>query len=86
MVDFELAREHMEIVGSDGQHVGVLSRIGATELELAAGDPRKARPRVPNHVIESIDVVIRLNTPARDAIRRWLKRDISAADNAAPTS
>ena len=84
MADLDLAREHMEIIGSDGQHIGALLRMQEGALLLAGGEPENA-PRLPLILVDTIDTVIRLNAPARDVIGKWLRARPDAFDSA-PTS
>lgn len=87
MVDFDLAHEHMEVIGSDGQHVGALQSVRGDVLILASSGPVRDGPLLPIGHVDSVDTVVRLNITARDAIKRFLKRDVEAvANNAAPTS
>jgi hypothetical protein len=39
MVDASQIREHMEIKGSDGKHVGTVDRVEGSRIKLAKSDP-----------------------------------------------
>lgn len=86
MADLALIHEHMEIVGSDGQHVGAVLRVDGDSLTLASGDPRREAPRLPLDLVEEVEAVIRLNAPAVDVIKGWLWRHPGAIDSAPTTS
>jgi len=87
MIKFDLAHRQMQIVGSDGQPVGVLLEAHENALLLAGGDPKDAdAPRLPIDLVERIDTVIRLNAPAREIIKRWLSDRPEAFDSAPTTS
>jgi hypothetical protein len=38
MIDANQIREHMEIKGSDGQHVGTVDRVEGQRIKLTKGD------------------------------------------------
>jgi hypothetical protein len=38
MIEVSQIKEHMEVVGSDGRHVGRVDHVKATEIELAKFD------------------------------------------------
>lgn len=87
MVDFDLAHEHMEVIGSDGQHVGAFQRVHGDALVLATSGQQQSGPHLPLMAVDSVDTVVRLNITARDAIKRFVRRDVEAvANNSAPTS
>jgi hypothetical protein len=39
MVEASQIREHMKVVGSDGQHIGTVDRIEGRQIKLAKSDP-----------------------------------------------
>ncbi|MBL6457195.1 DUF2171 domain-containing protein [Belnapia sp. T6] len=39
MIDMSKIAEHMEVVGSDGQHVGTIDSVDTTRLKLTKQDP-----------------------------------------------
>lgn len=68
--------EHMEVVGSDGQHVGTVDKargdtIILTKSDSAAGGHHHS---IPCGWIENVDDKVRLNIDADEAMRRW--RDV----------
>jgi len=67
-------QEHMEVIGSDGKHVGIVDRLeGAELIKLAAQDP-KAEGRhhfIPLGWVERVDVHVHLNKSSRDAMAQW---------------
>lgn len=38
-MDAAQIREHMEVVGSDGQHIGVVDRVEGDRIKLTKSDP-----------------------------------------------
>jgi hypothetical protein len=39
MIDPSKIREHMEVVGSDGQHVGTVDKVEGNRIKLTKSDP-----------------------------------------------
>ena len=66
-------REHMEVVGSDGQHVGTVDHLEGETIKLTRGDPNANGQHhyVPVGWVERVDDTVHLNKPARDAMMEW---------------
>jgi len=62
MFDGSLIRQHMEVVGSDGRHVGTVDRIEGRRIKLTKSDPAAGG----QHHYISLAVVERI---AADAVR-----------------
>ena len=71
MVDLASIEEHMEVVGSDGEHVGSVDNVG---IKLTKNDPAA---RGEHHYIKLkyIDSVengkLKLNVPAQQALSEY---------------
>jgi hypothetical protein len=39
MIEASQIREHMKVVGSDGQHVGTVDRVEGQQIKLTKSDP-----------------------------------------------
>jgi hypothetical protein len=67
-------KEHMEVLGSDGKHVGIVVQIEQPErIKLAKQDP-KAEGRhhfIPLGWVDRVDVHVHLNKSSRDAMAEW---------------
>jgi hypothetical protein len=77
----ELVKEHMEVTGADGGHVGTVDctrddRIILTKSDEAAGG---AHHSLPCAWIESVDDKVVLNIDSEEARRRWHTEDRSRA-------
>ncbi|CAN7425510.1 DUF2171 domain-containing protein [Phenylobacterium sp. LjRoot219] len=74
MVQASMIREHMEVVGSDGRHVGrvdhvIGEEIELTKLDLAAG---LRHHMIPMSWVESVaDDEVRLNRTKDAARQQW---------------
>lgn len=70
-VDTSQIRERMEVIGRDGQHVGVVDRIEGDQIKLARDDPAAGGQQhyVPVGQVEAI--VVRLAQPADQARQQW---------------
>jgi hypothetical protein len=66
-------REHMEIVGSDGEHVGVVDHLEGQTVRLTRNDPMAGGIHhwIPIDWVAGVDRVIRLNRDSKQAVREW---------------
>ena len=66
--------EQMEVVGSDGQHVGVVDKIVDGRIKLTRNDPMAGglHHTLPMDMVETVESKrVRLNLPADEASTRW---------------
>ena len=69
MFDATKIREHMEVVGSDGGHVGTVDHMDGERIKLTKNDPSAAGEHhfvSPDHVA-SVDDKVRLSKSAAEA-------------------
>jgi hypothetical protein len=73
--------EHMEVVGSDGSHVGTVDCTSGDSIVLTKSDPnaRGHHHRIPCGWVESVDRKVTLNITAEEAMRRWRDAEDSGA-------
>ncbi|MCA3254062.1 MAG: DUF2171 domain-containing protein, partial [Alphaproteobacteria bacterium] len=66
-------REHQEVLGVDGEHVGMVDKVEGDAVKLTKADMQAggAHHVIPLDQIESVDVAVRLKVPADEARRRW---------------
>jgi hypothetical protein len=67
-------KEHMKVVGSDGQHVGTIDCIENDEVKLAKNDPESGGQHhtIPLEWVESVKGnEIRLNKLSSEAQAEW---------------
>ncbi|HEY7298880.1 MAG TPA: DUF2171 domain-containing protein [Xanthobacteraceae bacterium] len=74
MVAAILIKENMEVLGSDGIHVGFVDHMAgpdavrlATEDEDAGSAPRE----IPLSWVKHVEMKVHLNQPAEEAKARW---------------
>lgn len=74
-------REHMEVVGSDGGHVGAVDCTRGDSLILTKSDPSSGghHHRIPCGWVDRVDDKVRLNLTAEEAMERWRNEDRSRA-------
>ena len=74
-------REHMEVVGADGAHVGTVDKVRGEHVVLTRGDPASAgvHHAIPLAWIASVDDKVRLNLAAAEAMRQWREEGRSRA-------
>lgn len=74
-------REHMEVVGSDGGHVGTVDCTRGDAIVLNRSDPNAGglHHAIPCGWVETVDDKVRLNLAADEAMQRWHDEERSAA-------
>ncbi|HEX8641097.1 MAG TPA: DUF2171 domain-containing protein [Allosphingosinicella sp.] len=75
------ATEHMEVVGSDGAHVGTVDAARGDAIVLTKNDPSAGghHHSIPCAWVETVDDKVRLNISAEEAMRRWQDVERSSA-------
>jgi hypothetical protein len=75
------ATEHMEVVGSDGGHVGTVDCTRGDSLILTKSDPSAGghHHAIPCGWIDTVDSQVKLNLTADEAMERWRDEDRSRA-------
>ncbi len=73
MIDATQIREHMEVLGSDGHHVGKVDHVLGTEIELAKMDLQAMgqHHKIPVDWVASVDDKVHLNCTRDQAKDRW---------------
>ncbi len=74
MADASQIREHMEVVGSDGQHVGTVDHIeGDREIKLTRKDEAAGGQHhyIPLEWVGDVGQQVRLNKSAQEARQQW---------------
>ncbi len=73
MADTTAIREHMEVVGSDGQHVGTVDHVNGDQIKLTRTDPAAGGQHhvIPTSLIASVDAQVRLSQPAEQVRGSW---------------
>ncbi|SDB71254.1 DUF2171 domain-containing protein [Belnapia rosea] len=70
MIDMSKITDHMEVVGSDGQHVGTIDSVDTTRLKLTKQDPAAGGQHryLPFSAIARVDGnQVHLSIPAAEA-------------------
>jgi hypothetical protein len=73
--------EHMEVVGSDGTHIGKVDKVRGDRIILAKSDPNAGGQHhsVPCAWVESVDDKVVLNKSAEEAMNEWRSEERSRA-------
>jgi hypothetical protein len=67
-------KEHMEVLGVDGAHVGTVDCLkGADKVVLTKSDPKSGGQHhvIPIDWIDKVDDKVRLKKTAKDAMAQW---------------
>jgi hypothetical protein len=74
MVDPSQIQEHMEVVGSDGRHVGRVDSVDGSRMKLARQDPAAGGEHhfVPLAAVAAVEAgTVRLSRTAAQAMDEW---------------
>ena len=73
MADVSKIREHMEVLGYDGGHVGTVDHLEGQRIKLAKSDPDAGGEHHYIHidVVASVDDKVHLNRTAAQAKDEW---------------
>jgi hypothetical protein len=73
--------EHMEVVGSDGSHVGTVDCTRGDSIVLTRSDPSAGghHHAIPCGWVDNVDDKVRLNLTAEEAMQRWRDEEESGA-------
>lgn len=73
--------EHMEVVGSDGQHVGTVDKVRGDRIILTKSDPDAGghHHSIPSRWIESVDDKVTIRKSADEAKAAWRDEERSGA-------
>lgn len=74
MVDAAKIKEHAEVLGSDGQHVGTVDHLAGQRIKLTKTDPAAGGEHHFIHLdsVASVDEqAVRLNRTAAEAMDEW---------------
>jgi hypothetical protein len=67
-------KEHMEVLGSDGQHVGTVDHLeGSAKIKLTKTDLKAGGEHhfIPVSWVARVDAHVHLNKPAKDVQSQW---------------
>jgi hypothetical protein len=74
MISAQQIREHMEVLGSDDVHVGVVDRVeGSNKIKLTRSDPLSEGSHhfVPLDWVERVDAHVHLNKKSSEVMALW---------------
>lgn len=74
MVDVSHIKEHANVVGSDGAHVGTVDGVEAGEIKLTKSDSEAGglHHYIPVDFVQSVDGdTVHLDRPAEEVKREW---------------
>jgi hypothetical protein len=68
-------REHMEVIGSDGVHIGRVDRVEGGRIKLTRSDPlaEGAHHYVDMDWVERVDSHVHLNQSSSRVMAQWKK-------------
>ena len=73
-VNTQSIREHMEVVGADGKHVGTVDHLeGKREIKLTRTDPAANGKHhfIPVDWVDHVDLQVHLTKSGREVMSQW---------------
>ena len=67
-------KEHMEVLGSDGEHVGTVDHIeGSSQIKLTKNDPKAGGKHhlIPMDWVDHVDQHVHLHKSSKDVQAQW---------------
>jgi hypothetical protein len=66
-------KEHMEVLGSDGQHVGTVDHLdGSSQIKLTKGDAKDGKHHlIPTDWVDHVDKHVHLKKSSQEAKSEW---------------
>lgn len=71
MIQANSIREHMEVVGSDGKHIGKVDHVRGDEIELTRSLGVGSHHALPLSLVSLVDDKVRLSITEDEAKARW---------------
>jgi hypothetical protein len=74
MINVQSIKEKMEVLDSDGQHVGVVDHLDGTDkIKLSKNDAKSGGQHhiIPLAWVDKVDARVHLNKNTKDAITQW---------------
>ena len=73
MAKFDNIKEHMEVIASDGQKIGIVDHMeGSNQIKLAKSDsPDGKHHFISVDLVDHVDAHVHLNKPANDVKANW---------------
>jgi len=80
MMDTKQIREHMEVVGSCGSHVGTVDHMDGKSIKLTQSDVNAGGEHhwLPVELVDKVDEKVRLKCNHMDAMNKWTTSPTSA--------
>ena len=74
MIDTSMIKEHLEVVGSDGKHVGRVDHVMGDQIELAKSDLGSGLKHhmIPVSWVDHVDEHVHLSMTKDEAKARWV--------------
>ena len=73
-MDTQKIKEHMEVLGSDGKHIGTVDHVeGSDKIKLTRKDAEAGGKHhlIPVAWVDHIDAHVHLNKSSKDAMAQW---------------
>jgi len=74
MAQTQNIKEHMEVIGSDGEHVGVVDHLeGQDKIKLTKTDAKAGGKHhlIPVSWVDHVDAHVHLNKSSQDVVKQW---------------
>lgn len=77
MSDTSSIREHMPVIGSDGQHVGTVDHVNGDQIKLTRKDAEAQGHHhfIPTSWIDHVDEHVHLSKSSEEVSAQWTQAD-----------
>ena len=75
MIESGSIREHMEVVGADGKHIGKVDHVRGGDIQLTRSMGVGSHHLLPIDLVDRVDDKVRLSVTEDEAKNRW--RDLN---------
>jgi hypothetical protein len=75
-------REHMEVIGSDGQHVGTVDHLDGDRIKLTKSDSSDGKHHyLDMGLVDHVDQHVHLSVSAQEAMEEWSGDELELEDD-----
>ena len=71
MIETGSIQKHMDVVGSDGKHVGKVDHVDGADIKLSRSAGMGSHHLLPISYVQSVDDKVRLSLTEDEAKQRW---------------
>jgi hypothetical protein len=76
-------REHLQVLGSDGQHIGTVDTVEGSMIKLTKNDPQAQGQHhyIPLEWVATVDQHVHLNIASQQAMQQWMQGNTQGSNS-----